>query len=62
MTAVTPEAHAVPHTDAPRNKWLVRRLTALLARLRRQAEVDLEPTMGRAIDEAFEGIARDFRR
>lgn len=61
MTAVTPEANAVPQTDLPRNKWLVRRLTALLGRLRRRADDDLEVIMAHALEEAFRAIARDFR-
>ena len=60
MTAVTPEANAAP-ADLPRNKWLVRRLTALLGRLRRRADQDLEVIMAHALEEAFRAIARDFR-
>ena len=62
MTAVTPEAHAVPQTDAPRSRWLLHRLAALLGRLRSPAPDDLDGSMARALDEAFQALAREYRR
>ncbi len=61
MTAVTPEAHAVHQTDAPRSRWLVR-LLALLGRLRSPAPEDLDSSMAHALDEAFQALAREYRR
>ena len=62
MTAVTPEAHAVPQTDAPRSGWLVHRLAAFLGRLRSPAPHELDGSMAPALDEAFQALAREYRR
>jgi hypothetical protein len=61
MTAVSPEA-VTKLTVEPRLAVLARRLAALLVQVRSTAGEDLQATMARAIDQAFAGIAREFRR
>ena len=61
MTAVTSETVSKQNVE-PRLAVLGRRLAALLAQVRITAGEDLQATMARAIDEAFAGIAREFRR
>ncbi|HUM11783.1 MAG TPA: hypothetical protein VLT82_12605 [Myxococcaceae bacterium] len=61
MTAVTPESVA-EHRAEPRPSALARRLAALLVQIRSAAGEGLEATIARAVDEAFAGIAREFRR
>ncbi|HET9036850.1 MAG TPA: hypothetical protein VFN45_11615 [Myxococcaceae bacterium] len=46
----------------PRLAVLARRLAALLVQVRSSAGEDLQATMARAIDQAFAGIAREYRR
>ena len=61
MTAVSPEAVTKLNVE-PRLAGLARRLVALLVQVRSTAGEDLQATMARAIDQAFAGIAREFRR
>ena len=61
MTAVTPEAVTKLNVE-PRLAVLARRLAALLVQVRSTAGEDLQATMARAIDQAFAGIAREYRR
>ncbi|HZJ54611.1 MAG TPA: hypothetical protein VFD38_10775 [Myxococcaceae bacterium] len=61
MTAVSPETISKQDLE-PRPGVLARRLTALLVRLRSTAGEDMQATIARAIDEAFAGIAREYRR
>ncbi|RPH70626.1 MAG: hypothetical protein EHM78_10590 [Myxococcaceae bacterium] len=61
MTAVSPETVSKQSLE-PRLEVLARRLTALLVRIRSTAGEDFQATMARAIDEAFAGIAREYRR
>jgi hypothetical protein len=62
MTAVSPEAHAVHQTDAPRSRWLVHRLAALLGRFRSSDPEDVDHSMMHALDQAFRALAREYRR
>ena len=61
MTAVSPET-ASKQSLEPRLGVLAHRLAALLVRIRTTAGEDFQATMARAIDEAFAGIAREYRR
>ncbi len=61
MTAVTSETVSKQNVE-PRLGVLARRLAALLVRVRSSAGEDLQATMARAIDQAFAGIAREYRR
>jgi len=60
MTAVSSEAVS-KQTFHPRLGVLAGRLAALLVRIRNTAGEDLQATVARAIDEAFAGIAREYR-
>ena len=61
MTAVSPETVSKQSLE-PRLGVLAHRLAALLVRIRSTAGEDFQATMARAIDEAFAGIAREYRR
>jgi hypothetical protein len=61
MTALIPESVA-NHAPEARPSALARRLAALLVRIRSTAGEGLEATIARSVDEAFAGIAREFRR
>jgi len=61
MTAVSSETVSKQNVE-PRLAVLARRLAALLVQVRSSAGEDLQATMARAIDQAFAGIAREYRR
>ena len=61
MTAVTPET-VTEQTSEPRPGTLAHRLVALLVRLRTTAGEDFQSTMAHALDEAFQALAREYRR
>ena len=58
LTLVPKRSVATEHSrTAPLLAWFVERIV----RLRWPGEMRLEPTVARAIDEAFEGLAREAR-
>ena len=60
MTAVSSEA--VSKQNIEPCLGVMARLAALLVRIRSTAGEDLHATMARASDQAFAGIAREYRR
>jgi len=62
VTTVTDAVSAVTDSRSRRKASLASRLAGWVVRIRSAAGEDLQTTIARAIDEAFAGIAREFRR